>query len=242
MAMDTAAAPPTTTDPAPTTEPAPDLAAQVRADGIEFVLAVFVDLAGKPCAKLVPVEAVEELQSDGVGFAGYAAGALGQQPSDPDVIALPDVASYTPLPFVRPGLALVHCDPHVEGKPWPYAPRIILRAVLARAAELGLSLAVGAEIEYFLVNRDEHGTLSVADSRDTAAQPCYDARGLTRMYDHLTAVSKAMNSSAGATTPTTTRTATASSSRTSPTPTPSPPPTGSSPCGTWYRYWPNSGA
>ena len=196
MAMDTAAAPPTTTGPAPTTAPesTPDLAAQVRADGIEFVLAVFVDLAGKPCAKLVPVEAVEELQSDGVGFAGYAAGALGQQPSDPDVIAIPDPASYTPLPFVRPGLALVHCDPHVEGSPWPYAPRIILRAVLARAAELGLSLAVGAEIEYFLVHRDEHGTLTVADSRDTAAQPCYDARGLTRMYDHLTAVSKAMNS------------------------------------------------
>ncbi|WP_328685700.1 glutamine synthetase [Streptomyces sp. NBC_01261] len=78
-------------------------------------------------------------------------------PGDPDVIALPDVASYTPLPLVCPGLALVPCDPHVEGKPWPYAPRIILRAVLARAADLGLSLAVGAEIGYFLVHRDEHG-------------------------------------------------------------------------------------
>ncbi|WP_326731714.1 type III glutamate--ammonia ligase [Streptomyces phaeochromogenes] len=183
-----------TADPVPVEEPLPDLAARARADGIEFILAVFVDLTGKPCAKLVPIEAVEELQTEGVGFAGYAAGALGQQPSDPDVIALPDVSSYTPLPFVRPGLALVHCDPHVEGSPWPYAPRVILRAMLERAAEQGLSLAVGAEVEYFLVNRDEHGTLSVADSRDTAAQPCYDARGLTRMYDHLTAVSKAMNS------------------------------------------------
>ena len=28
---------------------------------------------------------------------------------------------------------------------------------------------------------------------DTAAQPCYDARGVTRMYDHLTAISTAMN-------------------------------------------------
>jgi glutamine synthetase len=199
MATDIAAAPAEAAGSTPTTgpvtaeEPSPDLAARARADGIEFVLAVFVDLTGKPCAKLVPVEAVEELQTDGVGFAGYAAGALGQQPSDPDIMALPDVSSYTPLPFVRPGLALVHCDPHVEGKPWPFAPRIILRSVLARAAELGLSLAVGAEIEYFLVNRDEHGTLSVADTRDTAAQPCYDARGLTRMYEHLTGVSKAMN-------------------------------------------------
>ena len=32
-----------------------------------------------------------------------------------------------------------------------------------------------------------------ADPDDTAAQPCYDARGVTRMYDHLTEVSTAMN-------------------------------------------------
>ncbi|MGY1499933.1 type III glutamate--ammonia ligase [Streptomyces sp. QTS52] len=172
----------------------PDLAELVRADGIEFVLAVFVDLTGKPCAKLVPAQAVEELRDEGVGFAGYAAGALGQQPSDPDVVARPDASSYTPVPFVKPGLALVHCDPYVEGEPWPYAPRVILRRVLERAAAQGLSMSVGAEVEYFLVNRDEHGVLRVADARDTAAQPCYDARGLTRMYDHLTAVSRAMNS------------------------------------------------
>ena len=172
---------------------APDLAELVRADGIEFVLAVFVDLTGKPCAKLVPAQAVEELRDEGVGFAGYAAGALGQQPSDPDVIARPDAASYTPVPFVKPGLALVHCDPYVEGEPWPYAPRIILRRLLERAAAQGLSMSVGAEVEYFLVNRDEHGVLHLADAKDTAAQPCYDARGLTRMYDHLTAVSSAMN-------------------------------------------------
>ncbi|WP_338682067.1 type III glutamate--ammonia ligase [Streptomyces acidiscabies] len=170
-----------------------DLAELVRADGVEFVLAVFVDLTGKPCAKLVPAEAVEELRDEGVGFAGYAAGALGQLPSDPDVVARPDVTSYTPLPFVEPGLALVHCDPYVEGEPWPYAPRVILRRQLERAAAQGLSMSVGAEVEYFLVHRDEHGTLTVADPRDTAARPCYDARGLTRMYDHLTAVSRAMN-------------------------------------------------
>src|SRR5690606_22085063 len=96
----------------------PDLAARAHADGVRFLMALFVDLAGKPCAKLVPVEGAEERQNDGVGFAGYAVGAIGQQPSDPDLIAIPDLASYTPLPWVREGLALVHCDPYVEGEPW----------------------------------------------------------------------------------------------------------------------------
>src|SRR5882757_3819213 len=60
-----------------TTAPA-SLAGKVAADGVRFILATFVDLNGKPCAKLVPAEAVGMLASDGVGFAGYAAGALGQ--------------------------------------------------------------------------------------------------------------------------------------------------------------------
>jgi len=171
----------------------PDLAARAHADGVRFLMALFVDLAGKPCAKLVPVEAAEELQNDGVGFAGYAVGAIGQQPSDPDLIAIPDLASYTPLPWVREGLALVHCDPYVEGEPWRFAPRVILKNVLATAAAKQLELFAGAEVEYFLVTRNPDGTISPADGKDVQAQPCYDARGLTRMYDHLTGVSAAMN-------------------------------------------------
>ena len=170
-----------------------DLAARAKADGVRFLLALFVDLVGKPCAKLVPVEAADELQHEGVGFAGYAVGAIGQVPSDPDLIAIPDLASYTPLPWVREGLALVHCDPHVDGKPWHFAPRVMLKKLLAEAAARNVDLFAGAEVEYFLVNRDADGRLVPADVKDVAARPCYDARGLTRMYDHLTGVSAAMN-------------------------------------------------
>src|ERR1017187_2583562 len=34
---------------------------------------------------------------------------------------------------------------------------------------------------------------SCADDRDSSARPCYDARDLTRMYEHLTEVSTAIN-------------------------------------------------
>jgi glutamine synthetase len=171
-----------------------ELADLARQHGTRFILALFVDLTGKPCAKLVPVEAVEQLASEGVGFAGYAVGAMGQEPKDPDLMAIPDVASFTPVPFVKEGLALVHCDPHVEGQPWPYAPRVILRAVVEQAAAAGYAPYAGAEVEYFLLKRDAAGQLVPADSDDTADRPCYDARGVTRMYDHLTSISSAMNS------------------------------------------------
>jgi glutamine synthetase len=171
----------------------PSLAERAHASGTKFILALFVTLTGKPCAKLVPVEAVGMLEEDGVGFAGYAAGGMGQVPKDPDLIAIPDPSSFTPIPFVRPGLGLVHCDPHVNGEPWPYAPRLILKEALRKAAAAGLSVNVGAEVEYFLVTRDADGALTTADQSDTSAQPCYDARDVTRMYDHLTEISQAMN-------------------------------------------------
>ena len=175
------------------TSAAQTIAEKVAADGTQFILAVFTNLHGKACAKLVPAAAVDELEKGALGFAGYAAGAIGQVPKDPDLLVLPDPSSYTPIPFVRPGLALVHCDPYVDGKPWPYAPRVILKSVLAELAREGLSAKLGAEIEYFLVRKGDSGSLELADPHDVGSQPCYDARGVTRMYDHLAEISKAMN-------------------------------------------------
>lgn len=169
------------------------LADIAKAHDVRFLLATFVDMTGKPCAKLVPVEAADELESGAMGFAGYAAGLIGQKPQDPDLIAVPDLTSFTPVPFIREGLAVIHCDPHVDGKPWPYAPRVILKNTVARLAEQGMQAKIGAEVEYFLVNKNADGTLRTADASDDSPRPCYDARGVTRMYDHLTSISGAMN-------------------------------------------------
>jgi glutamine synthetase len=169
-----------------------DLATRAAADGVEFFFAMFVDMHGKPCAKMIPVEAIDVLTGGGAGFAGFAAGPMGQSPADPDMIAMPDPASYTLVPW-QPGLAVLQCDIHVEGEPWPYAPRLILKGVLEKARQRGLEYNVGCEAEYFLVRRQEAGGIDVADPLDRSAAPCYDAKGLTRMFDHLTTVSKYMN-------------------------------------------------
>ncbi|MFC5929726.1 type III glutamate--ammonia ligase [Cryobacterium melibiosiphilum] len=180
--------------PAPVAAPAVlSLRERAEADGVRFILAVFVDMNGKPCAKLVPTAAADELQEGALGFAGFAAGLIGQRPQDSDLIAIPDLDSYIPIPFVREGLAIVHCDPHVNGEPWPYAPRVILKRALAALAEKGFEAKVGAEVEYFLVTKDDNGDIVTADTRDDGARTCYDARGVTRMFDHLAAVSDAMN-------------------------------------------------
>src|SRR5580692_9287731 len=169
-----------------------ELVAATERDGVEFLFAMFVDMHGKPCAKMVPVSAIDGLMADGAGFAGFAAGPMGQSPSSPDLLAMPDLSSYMPAPW-RPGLGIIQCDPYVLGEPWPFAPRVILRRQLERLATAGYALKVGAEAEYFLVRRSDDGAIAVADPQDRASAPCYDARALTRMYDHLTMVSRHMN-------------------------------------------------
>ncbi|MBO0728634.1 MAG: type III glutamate--ammonia ligase, partial [Acidimicrobiaceae bacterium] len=166
-----------------------ELESALERDRVEFLFAMFVDLHGKPCAKLVPVDALDQLLSDGAGFAGFAAGPMGQKPSSPDMLAMPDISSYMPAPW-RPGLGILQCDPYCDGEPWAYAPRVILGRALQLLANAGMSMRAGAEAEYFLIRHGDNGAIEIADSRDRAALPCYDARALTRMYDHLTSVAR----------------------------------------------------
>ena len=172
------------------TTPSP---AQLRADlderGVEFVFAQFVDMHGKPSAKLVPVSHLEGLFEDGAGFAGFAAGDIGQGPHDPDIAAMPDPRTLTLLPW-KPGIARFACDITVEGEEWPFCPRTILRNQLARAKQLGFDFKIGCELEYFLVRKREDGTIELADPLDDLEQPCYDMRALTRNLGFVTEVAR----------------------------------------------------
>jgi glutamine synthetase len=160
--------------------------------GIEFYFAQFVDLHARPSAKLVPAASLETLLAEGAGFAGFAAGELGQLPSDPDIAAMPDISSFTPVPWQQ-NLARFACDVYVDGEEWPYDPRTILRRQVARARAKGYELMVGLELEYFLLRQRPDGALELADPLDTLEKPCYDLKALTRNYEFLTTVSRYVN-------------------------------------------------
>jgi glutamine synthetase len=185
-----------TTDQAQTTTPesaADEVRRVVSEQGIQFLFAQFVDMHGKPSAKLVPAHHIDDLLTDGAGFAGFAAGDIGQGPHDPDMIAIPDPSSLTILPW-KPNVARFACDVTVEGEAWPFCPRTILRNALARAKELGFEPRIGAELEYFLLRRTEDGGIAPADPLDTLDLPCYDMRALTRNLDFVSLVSQSVTS------------------------------------------------
>jgi glutamine synthetase len=156
--------------------------------GIEFVFAQFVEMYGKPNAKLVPANHLEDVFAEGAGFAGFAAGEIGQGPYSPDLAAMPDPVSFTPVPW-QPNLARFACDVYVEGEPWPYCPRIILKRQLERAKKMGFVFKVGMEVEFHLLRRNDDGSIAVADRLDTLDRPCYDMRALSRQFDFISTLS-----------------------------------------------------
>ena len=151
----------------------------VQEHDIQFILAQFVDIHGVAKTKSVPADHLDDILTAGAGFAGFAACGLGQGPQDHDFMAVGDPDTLSLVPW-QPGYARLVCDGTVDGKPWPYDTRYVMKQQLARAAERGWTINTGLEPEFMLLKRNADGSISPADDSDTLEKPCYDYKGLSR--------------------------------------------------------------
>ena len=108
----------------------------MKEDGVEFILAQFVDIHGAAKVKMVPATSLDGVLDDGVGFAGAAVWGAGQGPHSHDMMARIDLDSYTPLPWM-PNTARFASDLFVDGEPHAYCPRTNLKHEQTRIANIG---------------------------------------------------------------------------------------------------------
>ncbi len=155
-----------------------DLASFAAENGVKYFMISFTDLFGGQRAKLVPAQAIADMQEEGAGFAGFAT-YLDMTPAHPDMLAVPDPSSVIQLPW-KPEVAWVAANPVMEGQDVAQAPRNVLRRLIDEAAREGLHVKTGVEAEYFLLTRDGE---ALSDEFDTAAKPCYDQQAVMRRYD-----------------------------------------------------------
>jgi len=155
-----------------------DLAAYAAEHGVKYFMISFTDLFGGQRAKLVPAQAIADMQADGAGFAGFATW-LDMTPAHPDMLAVPDPDSVIQLPW-KPEVAWVAANPVMEGQDVAQAPRNVLRRLIAEAAGEGMHVKTGVEAEYFLLTPDGN---ALSDPYDTAEKPCYDQQAVMRRYD-----------------------------------------------------------
>ncbi|HQU43211.1 MAG TPA: type III glutamate--ammonia ligase [Pirellulales bacterium] len=146
---------------------------------VKFVLAQFVDIHGVAKTKAVPVAHFDDVLRDGAGFAGFAVWGLGQEPHDADYMAVGELDTLSLVPW-QPGYARIVCNGVVDGEPWPFDTRYILRQQLRRLEDRGLTINTGLEPEFMLLVRKPDGSFDVADASDALDKPCYDYKGLSR--------------------------------------------------------------
>ena len=145
---------------------------------IKYFLISFVDLFGVLRSKLVPAQAIKEMQKNGAGFAGFAAW-LDMSPADSDMFAVPDPNSLIQLPWNKE-VGWLASDLWMNGKPVEASPRVMLKKQIKLISNEGYTMKSGVECEYFLISPDGS---SIADPRDTQSKPCYDQSALMRQYD-----------------------------------------------------------
>ena len=166
---------------------------RLAADGVHSLLAQFTDVHGVARGKLVPLNQLELLMTEGVGFAGPSIWGTGLPRTGPraeyygrgqmgSVGALP-CALPCALPWL-PGIARVVCDGFVAGEPFDACPRQVLKRQLARLAERGWALRTGIEPEFFLLRRTAN-SFEPADPHDRLDKPSYDLKSLPRQREFL---------------------------------------------------------
>ncbi len=166
---------------------AKDLAAVARTKNIKYFLISFVDLLGQLRAKLVPARAINDMQKDGAGFAGFAAW-LDMTPAHPDMFAIPDPDSLIQLPW-KPEIGWLASDLWMDGKPVEASPRVALKNQLEAGIGKGYRVKTGVECEFFLINPAGDG---LSDLGDTHQKPCYDQSSLMRRYDVISQICDSM--------------------------------------------------
>ena len=164
-----------------------NLATIAKKKKIKYFLISFVDLFGILRSKLVPSQAISEMQKNGAGFAGFATW-LDMTPADADMFAIPDTNSLIQLPWNKE-VGWLASDLWMKGKPVKASPRVILKDQIKKLDKNNLKMKSGVECEYFLISPDGS---NIADPRDIQSKPCYDQSALMRRYELIKEVCDSM--------------------------------------------------
>ena len=123
----------------------------VEERGVRFVRLWFVDVLGLLKSFAIPVSELESALEEGVGLDGSSLEG-GARRRERDVIAHPDPSTFQVLPW-RPDslVARMFCDMREpDGATFATDSRAALRRTLDRAAQLGYTMQVGCEVEFFV--------------------------------------------------------------------------------------------
>ncbi len=132
----------------------------IEEQNVHFIRLQFVDIFGFMKNVAMPISQIEKaldgmMMFDGSSIDGFV------RIEESDMYLKPDYDTFVVLPWRNQSgsnAARIICDVYKsDGTPFDGCPRNNLKRILADAKEMGYTMNVGTEAEFFLFEKDEHG-------------------------------------------------------------------------------------
>jgi glutamine synthetase len=169
-----------------------ELKARLKAEGVRYALASYVDIHGRSKCKAVPIDHLDSMLKGSELFTGAALDGVPQQVNDDEIGAIPDPASATILPW-KTDVAWFASDMWLVGKPFEACSRQILKRAVKAAADMGYVFNLGIETEFFLFRDGENGGFEPIGPKVPLDKPAYDVRSMLSCMPVVQDIVEAMN-------------------------------------------------
>ncbi|SKA97495.1 glutamine synthetase [Caloramator quimbayensis] len=136
-----------------------DIIKIIKEEGIEFIYLQFTDIFGVMKNVAIPAEEISKALNNEVAFDGSCVDGF-VRIEESDMYLRPDLDTFCIYPwgggFGREARFI--CDVYnTDGTPFEGDPRYILKKVCNEAKEMGYTMQIGPECEFFLFHTDEKG-------------------------------------------------------------------------------------
>jgi glutamine synthetase len=165
---------------------------ELRSRGVKYLLPSYVDLHGVSKSKMVPLHHYDRMLAGSELCTGAALEGIPQDVSEEEVASHPDPTSCRVLPW-NSEVAWFASDLWCRGAPFSACSRNILKRAVAKAANLGYSMKLGMEAEFFVLRDTGDGGYAPLSSRHHLEKPAYDVARLLDNYPWISELVEAMN-------------------------------------------------
>ena len=131
----------------------------VREEDVRFIRLAFCDINGRQKNVSIQPTELRRAFEEGISFDASAVYGFGDVEKS-DLLLFPNPSTLNILPW-RPShgkVVRMFCDiRHPDGTPFERDSRLALRRAVKRAADMGITVQIGAEFEFYLFKTDENG-------------------------------------------------------------------------------------
>jgi len=154
------------------------LANELAGKGVQFAVAAWIDVLGRPRSKVVPIDHLPSMLAGSERYTPRGMGGIGHMdPIEDEIVSVPDLASMKILPWDR-RFVWFTADMMFGGvRPFALCPRSALKKQVEVAANMGYVPQLGIEPEFYAFKPESlqgDRLIPMARSGELKPSPAYD--------------------------------------------------------------------